>query len=303
MSATQRFILALWAALLVAILCVVFLPVNRALSLLLLTAGWLTILLLWISFRRLSPTQLMPWLQDLPAPEYRQPVVIICGDFPQAWPQDSPMLLQPQGCWIRSPEDQDLQQTGLQLLAARPQWGNQLAVMVNICPQQHSDAAVFNHWLLRLRWHIGELRQCSGYPVPLILSTLVGCQLTRDSIWQMAACGNGGCIRSPLPIAATDSQATPEMAQQVLLDGLIRWSKAEVCQQLSDEKPDLPPVYPAIVVWGISPLLAGSLATGLWSHWLADRTALSGVSGWQPAGTDSTVLSLLPGFIFPFDPS
>lgn len=302
MSAKQRSILALWAALLVAILCMVFLSVNSALSLLLLTAGWLTILLLWISFRRQAPAQCMPWLQDLPAPEYRQPVVIVCGDFPQAWPQDSPVLLQPQGCWIRSPEDQDLQQTGLQLLAARPQWGNQLAVMVYICPQQHSEVTVFNHWLLRLRWHISQLRQRSGYPLPLVLTTLVGSQMIRDSLWQVAAQREAGRIGDPSFLPPTDLQDHQDIAPQVLLLSLRRWSEAEVCQRLSEENSDLPPVYPAVTLWGLSPLLAGSLASGLWSHWLTGRTALSGVSGWQPAGTDSTVLSLLPNLILPLLP-
>lgn len=302
MSPALRILLAFWAALWVAVICFVFLPLAKMQSLLLLSTGWLIILLLWGYFQRQVPAQQLPWLQDLPAPGYRQPVVIICGDFPQAWPQESPILLQPQGCWIRIAENQDVEQAGLQLLAARPQWGDQLSVMVNVCPQQHVDAAVFSHWLLSVRWYISQLRKRSGYPVPLILTTLVGCQLTHDSVWQLADCGEGGRVRLPLPIASTDSQATPEMAQQVLLNGLIRWSETDVCKQLSDEKPDLPPVYPAVQVWGLSPLLAGSFASGLWNHWLTDRTALSGVSGWQPSGTDSTLLSLLPDFIFPILP-
>jgi len=69
-----------------------------------------------------------------------------------------------------------------------------------------------------------------------------------------------------------------------------------------DENPDMPIITPAAVLWGMGPILSGSLATSAWTVWLSRHTAMQQVAGWQPVGTDSTVMSPFPDFILPLLP-
>ena len=130
MSPAQQCGLALWAALLSAVVCLSFLPVSRLVSVLFLLALLGLILALWIVARRRTEHDVALNLDDLPEATYRQPVVLVCGDLPLACMQQSPVLTVTQGCWIRVEEHQDLQQVARQILGLRPDWGRQLSVMV-----------------------------------------------------------------------------------------------------------------------------------------------------------------------------
>lgn len=59
---------------------------------------------------------------------------------------------------------------------------------------------------------------------------------------------------------------------------------------------------PTAMLWGIGPILSGSLATSVWTAWLTGHTAMQHVAGWQPVGTDSTVMPLFPDVVLPLLP-
>lgn len=140
MSSVQRRWLALWAALLSAVVCLWFIPASRLVSVLILLVllGLIAAACYGINRRPEHDTTLR--LDNLPEATYRQPVVLVCGDLPQSWPEQSQVLTVTQGCWIRVEEGQDLAQVARQLLWQRPDWGRQLSVMVSVCPQQHADS-------------------------------------------------------------------------------------------------------------------------------------------------------------------
>jgi hypothetical protein len=92
------------------------------------------------------------------------------------------------------------------------------------------------------------------------------------------------------------------MQQQVLMNSLMSWFHQHVKAVFMDENPDVPVIAPVAVLWGMGPILAGSLATSAWTAWLSRHTAMQQVAGWQPVGTDSTVISPLPDFILPLLP-
>lgn len=307
MSPFQQRGLALWAALLSAVVCLGFLPVTRLVSVVVLLAmlGLITVLLYVASRRAQHDVTLR--LDDLPDTTYRQPVVLVCGDLPLAWPQQSPVLTVTQGCWIRVEDHQNLEQAARQILWLRPDWGRQLSVMVSVCPQQHPDSEALTSRLLALRWQISQLRKETGHSVPLVLNGQVGSAMTNDRIWQAAIPGEGVRVwrESSAPGSVTawvTAGGTPAMQQQVLMNSLMNWFHQHVKAVFIDENPDVPVIAPAAVLWGIGPILAGSLATSAWTAWLSRHTAMQQVAGWQPVGTDSTVISLFPDFILPLLP-
>ncbi|MFV7528854.1 type VI secretion system protein TssL, short form [Enterobacter mori] len=193
------------------------------------------------------------------------------------------------------------------LLGLRPDWGRQLSVMVSVCPQQHPDSEALTSRLLTLRWHISQLRKVTGHSMPLVLNGQVGSAMTNDVFWQAVFPGEGVRVwrESSAPGSVAEwvtTGGTPAIQQQVLMNSLMNWFRQHVQAVFMDENPDVPVIAPAAVLWGMGPILAGSLATSAWTTWLSRHTAMQQVSGWQPVGTDSTVISLFPDFILPLLP-
>ncbi|ELE9243853.1 TPA: OmpA family protein [Enterobacter kobei] len=307
MSPAQQRGIALWAALLSAVVCLGFLPVSRLVSGLVMLAMIGLIIAFWyIASRRAEPDVTLH-LDDLPEATYRQPVVLVCGDLPLTWPQSSPVLTVTQGCWIRVEDHQDLEQVARQVLWLRPDWGRQLSVMVSVCPQKHADSERLTSRLLALRWQISQLRKETGHSVPLVLNGQVGSAMTNDMLWQAAIAGEGMRVwresSAPSSIAAwVTTGGSPAMQQQVLMNSLMGWFHKHVKAVFMDENPDVPVIAPVAVLWGMGPILAGSLATSVWTAWLSRHTAMQRVTGWQPVGTDSTIISPFPDFILPLLP-
>ena len=307
MSPAQQRGLALWASLLSAVVCLGFLPVSRLVSVLTLLVVLGLILAFWIVASRRTGHDVTLCLDDLPEATYRQPVVLVCGDLPLACMQRSPVLTVTQGCWIRVEDHQDLEQVARQVLWLRPDWGRQLSVMVSVCPQKHADSERLTSRLLALRWEISRLRKETGHSVPLILNGQIGSAMTNDLLWQAAIPGDGVRVwresSAPASIAAwVTTGGLPAMQQQVLMNSLMGWFHQHVKAVFMDENPDVPVIKPVAVLWGMGPILAGSLATSAWTAWLSRRTAMQLVAGWQPVGTDSTVISPFPDFILPLLP-
>ncbi|MFP2241272.1 OmpA family protein [Pseudescherichia vulneris] len=307
MSPAQQRGLALWAALLSAVVCLGFLQVTRLVSVLVLLAMLGLILAFRTVASRRAEHDVTLRLDDLPEATYRQPVVLVCGDLPLACMQQSPVLTVTQGCWIRVEEHQDLEQAARQVLRLRPDWGRQLSVMVSVCPQKHADSEALTSRLLALRWQISQLRKETGHSVPLVLNGQVGSAMMNDLLWQAAIPGEGVRVwresSAPGSIAAwVTTGGSPAMQQQVLMNSLMSWFHQHVKAVFMDENPDVPVIAPTAVLWGMGPILAGSLATSAWTAWLSRHTAMQQVAGWQPVGTDSTVISPLPDFVLPLLP-
>ncbi|MCP4173566.1 MAG: OmpA family protein [Fuerstiella sp.] len=307
MSPAQQRGLVLWAALLSAVVCLGFLPVSRLVSVLVLLTVLGLILAFWTVASRRMEHDVILRLDDLPEATYRQPVVLVCGDLPLSWPQQSPVLTVTQGCWIRVEDHQDLEQAVRQVLWLRPDWGRQLSVMVSVCPQKHADSEALTSRLLALRWQISQLRKETGHSVPLVLNGQVGSAMTNDLLWQAAIPGEGVRVwresSAQSSIAAwVTTGGSPAMQQQVLMKSLMSWFHQHVKAVFMDEDPDVPVIAPTAVLWGMGPILAGSLATSAWTAWLSRHTAMQQVAGWQPVGTDSTVISPFPDFILPLLP-
>ena len=88
MSPAQQRGLALWASLLSALVCLLFLPVPRWGAWLILLVTLALIIGIWRIASRRAGRNVASTLDPLPAGAYRQPVVLVCGDLPSVWPPD-----------------------------------------------------------------------------------------------------------------------------------------------------------------------------------------------------------------------
>lgn len=307
MSPAQQRGLALWAALLSAVVCLGFLPLSRLVSVCVLLTTLGVIFAFWTVASCRADHDVNLCLDSLPEAAYRQPVVLVCGDLPLACMQPSPVLTVTQGCWIHVKDHQDLEQVARQILRLRPDWGRQLSVMISVCPQQHADSGHLTRRLLALRWQISQLRKETDHAVPLVLNGQVGSALAKEMLWQAATPEEGVRVwrasSAPSSVAAwVATGGPPAMQQQVLMNSLMSWFHQHVNAVFMDDNPDIPVIAPAAVLWGMGPFLAGSLATSAWTTWLSCHTTMQQVAGWQPVANDSTVISPFPDFILPLLP-
>ncbi|PVZ78001.1 hypothetical protein C9426_35330 [Serratia sp. S1B] len=307
MSALQHRLLALWALLLVSVVCLVFLPLSRLASLGVMVLCWLLIALCWRVARRRRASEVAVSLDALPEAGYRQPVVLVCGDLAQPWPATSPVLVVSQGCWVRVEAGQDVAQVARQLLQLRPDWGRQLAVMVTVCPQQHPESDTLTSDLLVWRWQISQLQRDTGHRVPLVLHGQVGSALLSDRVWQSAILGEPVTVwresDAPCSVATwVTAEGTSALEQQVLFNSLMGWFEPHVQAVFRAPNPDIPAIVPSAVVWGMGPGLSAVLPDSLWTHWLSRHTALRQSAGWLPGQTVITDNALLPDFVLPLLP-
>ncbi|HBU9774700.1 OmpA family protein [Klebsiella pneumoniae] len=266
MSPAQQRGLALWASLLSALVCLLFLPVPRWGAWLILLVTLALIIGIWRIASRRTGRNVASTLDPLPEGAYRQPVVLVCGDLPCVWPPASPVRVVKQGCWIRVEKTEELQQVARQVLS--------------------------------------QLRQQTGYAVPLALQGQVGSAMSRDLLWQAAIPGEvvkvwqPSCAPCSVP-AWVRAGGAAALEQQVLMNSLMGWSEQHVHAVLTEENTDLPPLTPAAVLWGLGPSLPGSLASSAWTTWLSRHSGLTRVAGWQPDESDTGDASALPEFILP----
>ena len=266
MSPAQQRGLALWASLLSALVCLLFLPVPRWGAWLILLVTLALIIGIWRIASRRTGRNVASTLAPLPEGAYRQPVVLVCGDLPCVWPPASPVRVVKQGCWIRVEKTEELQQVARQVLSQRPEWGPQLSVLLCVCPQRHAQSDALTSALLALRWQLSQLRQQTGYAVPLALQGQVGSAMRRDLLWQAAIPGEAvkvwqpSCAPCSVP-AWVRAGGAAALEQQVLMNSLMGWSEQHVHAVLTEENTDLPPLTPAAVLWGLGPSLPGSLAS------------------------------------------
>ncbi|WP_149330282.1 OmpA family protein [Citrobacter braakii] len=303
MSQSVQRALALWAALLSAVVCLVFLPVSRPVAIALMVGLWAEMAGLLLIRRRTATTEVSSFsAETLPPASYRQPVMLVCGDTDALW-QDAPdVQTSTTGCRIRVAMQQDVAQVVRELLQARPGWGPQLSVMLIVCPQQHTDSVVLTGHLLALRGQLSQCRRETGASLPLVLCSVVSSSLTPVPLWQALLPGghvsvwSGDVAHGPVSswMAACGPHA---VSQQVLINSLSAWSQLHVTDVLGAVQADFPVISPSMVLWGGIPFAEVSPSPSLWMRWLREHTALQEVAGWQPVADNITPLPALPDFM------
>ncbi|PKH24694.1 hypothetical protein CIG19_06645 [Enterobacterales bacterium CwR94] len=312
MTRAQRGGLAAWAVLLCAFLCLLMLPVSRAVGVMLLLLCIVLIAAgLFIALRRRPlPEDIGSEVlaETLPEAHYRLPVVLCCN----LCATDSTAVTVrrvTQGCEIQVARAGDLQHILRQVLQLRPDWGRQLAISVSVNPQQHQDVAALENQLLELRWQIALLRRECGQTLPLLLSSQVAgtCTQTTEPVWQLttASAQTQVWVAGQAPCAVAQwlqAEGTVAFAQQVLFNTLDAWFNRHVLSVFTSDNADIKPVAPFAVLCALQPQLADTQAKSLWTDWLTAHSALQAVQGWQPA-EHAAQSAARPDFIMPLLPA
>ncbi|MFZ4169088.1 OmpA family protein [Enterobacter ludwigii] len=303
MSLPVQRALTLWAALLSAVVCLAFLPVSRPVAIVLTLCLWAGMAGWLFTRRRASTTTASSFSAEaLPPDDWRQPVMLVCGDTDALWQAAPEVQTTTAGCRIRVPVQQDVAQVVRELLQARPGWGPQLSVMLSVCPQQHTDLVVLTSRLLALRGQLSQCRRETGAALPLVLCAVVSSSLTPVPLWQTLLPGGHVSVWSGEvahgPVSSWMAASGPlAVSQQVLINSLSAWLQQHVTDVLGAVQADFPVILPSGVLWGSIPFMDGSASPSLWTRWLRERTALQEVAGWQPVADGAAALPALPDFI------
>ncbi|CAK9886302.1 MAG: putative lipoprotein YiaD [Candidatus Erwinia impunctatus] len=308
MSAVRQALLALWAAALSAFLCLSFLPVTLWISLLITGAIWTGIALYWYLIRR--DRELTPSFcsDSLPPSGYRQPVVLVCGDNPDSWPETSRTRVVSQGCFIKVDDPQTLMPLVSQLFEQRPDWGKQLAVMITVCPQLHTDSTALSGYLLAWRWQLSLLRRKSRLVIPLVLNIRIGCAMTPQPLWQVIRQNEISTVwqetGSPrLTGRAESGDHSQNLAQQMVTNSLMSWSREYCYARFTEANPEIPVIVPEMSVLGSEPAFNGALPVSAWTTWLSQHTGIPQAEGWQPVTERQHAKAVLPEIILPLLPA
>lgn len=223
----------------------------------------------------------------LPADGYRHPLVAVCGDgLPSLFgcaPDDQLVLrVTEQGSYVRVPSLDRLPTIIDGLLAHRPHWAGQLAVLYIVNPAEQTDNAQLAGAIQAFRHQVSRIRQ-SGVALPILLGSYLPSS-GADSHWfTWEAQQQGLCVREDtglLSMAQWQQRATDlpsrsaRLRSCVHIESLGHWLSQSVLPHLVS--PDSRDARCPAVACAMT-LSTGALANApdnLWSQWLHERTAL-----------------------------
>ncbi|WP_192981008.1 OmpA family protein [Pseudomonas sp. EggHat1] len=304
----------LWAGALGLVLILAILPLSRVAQ----TLWALTVIALvasgWLLAGRTASWQRHALLlapgSALPADGYRHPLVAVCGDGLHslfgAVPDDQLALcVTEQGGYVRVPSLDRLPTIIDYLLAHRPHWVGQLAVLYIVNPAEQRDNAQLVGAIQTFRHQVCRIRR-SGVALPILLCSYLSSSRDDSHWFTWEAEQQGLSVRedtSHLSMAQWQQRATdlPSRSARlrtcVQIESLGHWLTQSVLPHLvSHDSRDArcPAVACAMT------LAAGAMANApdnLWSQWMHERTALEPSTPAPGAASlpfPDPLLSLLP---------
>ncbi|EDR0945696.1 OmpA family protein [Salmonella enterica subsp. arizonae] len=107
---------------------------------------------------------------ELPLPDARGPVVLVCGDGLDALFQEGPLRKTAQGWWLRAGDVNRLTDVVRSIQTQFPRQVGQLSVMYRCLPDHHQDEAVLRSALKTLRQQCKQIKSLTGFTLPVVLS-------------------------------------------------------------------------------------------------------------------------------------
>jgi outer membrane protein OmpA-like peptidoglycan-associated protein len=253
---------------------------------------------------------------SLPSAAYRQPVVLVCGKgggglFGEVPAQQLALRITEQGCYVRVAELEQLPMVAANLLALRPEWGEQLGVMLVVNPGEYTDRALLAGQLRTFRYQSTLIRQ-RGIALPLLLASYL--QTSQGPTPWLTAPWFSWEAGHPSPYVR-EAGACVNLTdwQQQAVDANTRSTRLQVCVQLNSVaawlgEAVLPHLAARDTRHAVSPAVACAITRvpalpqvqpgNLWQQWLRDKVALVDDRQAQP-GTATlpfpdALLGLLP---------
>lgn len=313
MSPMWRRGLWLWAGILAGTLCLVFLPFS---SLMRWLAFGFALIICLMGMWRAGQKQVSEFEEShfdgLPPEKYRLPVVLVCGDDLASLFGTDTVHVTAQGCWLRVDESNSLRQVARQLLWQRPEWAKQLAFMLTVNPQQHSDERILTTSLYELRWQLMQLRRDIRRPLPLLLNCTIATSAADAPVWLSQQHVRPVTLwpTATMPETLTNWQREAgdilharRMKQTVIFNHQNDWLNAHVLSELQARNDDVASISVQQVILHQVCGLNGIEPDSLWQQWLSAHTSLTQVAGWHPEPDAGNSLQAFPDFIFTDLPS
>lgn len=208
---------------------------------------------------------------ELPLPDTRGPVVLVCGDMPDALFQRSPLRKTAQGWWLRIGDVSRLTDVVRNIQTQFPRQVGQLSVMYRCLPDHHQDEAVLRSALKTLRQQCKQIQSLTGFTLPIVLSAEFS---GPETPWIIVRGDKPVvCPVNDSPQAFIDWQQAED---NILALPAVSEAFSFIRNTLADEleKPDrlTPPVRAFSVAMRLG--VASPETQSVWSAWLCSRTCL-----------------------------
>lgn len=281
MKNTHKPAVLLWGLLLLLTLWAVFSPVSAAVKYSLVAVVVIGITIVWFFWRQKAlPKEADDgWLASLPAENYQQPVVLVCGDGATQLFSDSPLRQVSSGLYLHVADEEQLVSLTESLLSRRPAWASQLCVARTVIPGQHLDIAVLAGQLQRFSRNLMRLQRRVGVKVPLILWSYQAAPAKEEpSPWFI-------CTGRDVRVVTSDGENEPaewiaqacmptcsqRLSQVLLAENLLRWLNQTVMPALNKEESAC---LPLALGAGFAPSLSEKNGN-VWQQWITDKTCLT----------------------------
>ncbi|VVQ17434.1 hypothetical protein PS938_04419 [Pseudomonas fluorescens] len=221
---------------------------------------------------------------SLPAPTYRQPVVLVCGDgltglFGAVPAEQLALRTTSQGCYVRIPTLEQLLPITTGIQALRPGWNGQFSVMFVSNPGEHTDTAALAGRVRAFCNQIALVRK-RGIALPLMLVSYL--QAAKgDGAWFSWEAGQSqplvreasACVRLTDWQQQADDGATyaSRMRSSVQVSSAATWLKETLLPHFEIPNAQQPLACAITLI----PVLPQRVAGNLWQQWLSDRIGLS----------------------------
>ncbi|MEE7142756.1 OmpA family protein, partial [Escherichia coli O178:H7] len=201
----------------------------------------------------------------------RGPVVLVCGDMPEALFQDGPLRKTARGWWLRVGDVSRLTDVVRSIQTQFPRQVGQLSVMYRCLPDCHHDEAVLCFTLKTLRQQCKQIKSLTGFTLPVVLSAEFS---GPETPWII--------VRGDKPVVCPVNHAPQaftdwlQVEDNILALPVISEAFSFIRNTLADEleKADrlMPPVRAFSVVMRLGAVLSGT--PSVWSDRLCSRTCL-----------------------------
>ncbi|KQQ56038.1 flagellar motor protein MotB [Pseudomonas sp. Leaf127] len=219
----------------------------------------------------------------LPPANYRQPLVIVCGDgltdlFGAAGTAPLALRMTDKGCYLRAADLRQLPALVASLLTLHPQWRAQLSVLFVASPQAHAERMDLSAQVRSLAHQFKIIRR-RGLTLPLMVVSYLQTAHGHDAWfgWQAnrtqpQVYGAGACcsLMEWQRLGHDEGERAARLQACVQLDSAAAWL-AETVQPHWPAHAALQPVAWALT---LVPTVPQRVAGNLWQQWLRDKTAL-----------------------------
>ncbi|PLY47858.1 hypothetical protein F153LOC_03355 [Lelliottia sp. F153] len=208
---------------------------------------------------------------ELPLLDTQGPVVLVCGDDPEAIFQGQQLRKTAQGWWYRVGDVNRLTDIVRSILVQQPRQVGQLSVMYTCLPDKHQDEAVLRSSLKTLRQQVRQIKALIGFTMPVVVSCEFSGPMTPWAIVR----GDRPivCPGDESPLTLMDWQQTENnLACLPVLGQAFAFIRETLLDELEKADRLIPPVRPFAVTLRLGAARPEMLS--VWSHWLCLRTCL-----------------------------